>query len=80
MTQSVTDKNTILEIKHQLKSMYVQYNFRVNKNDRTEQFEVTVFHGTQNISTLKVDSNTPINNFWATVKEWMKPILSYNNH
>lgn len=63
------------EIKAQLMSMYPGYRFEIKDKVVTCEYSLLVFRDRKHLGTLDTAKNTSLDQFWATVKEWMLDIM-----
>lgn len=66
----------IPRVKARLITMYPMFRFDVKANARTDSYHVSVFSDVVNLSTLIIESNTPIDVFWERIKTWMRPFVA----
>lgn len=67
--------NNIHEIKAKLKSMYPGYRFEIKSNDKTLEYIIIVFKERKALNQLAVSTNTPMDQFWALIKDWMLYVM-----
>lgn len=70
-------KAPINEIKAKLKIMYPNYKFDIKCSPSIKTYLITAYKNGKNLSTLSILAETPMNEFWERIQNWMKPILSY---
>ncbi len=65
------------DIKYELKKMYPAFKFEMKANHVTNSYMITAYKDGQNMSTITIEAETPMTDFWIRVKAWMRPLITY---
>lgn len=65
------------QIKSKLKTMYPNYKHDIKCSPINKTYMITAYKNGKNLSTINIASNTPMNEFWEKIQNWMRPILNY---
>lgn len=71
------NQNPIPTIKAELKKNYPGFRFDVKGIPATYSYSITAFKGTDNLSTITIPGDTPMNTVWEKIIAWMRPLLRY---